>query len=179
MKIRARSVFQGRVGRIALVCAQTVLLVRIAAAAPPAPALKIVGAPNGRTALSAADFAGIARVSVEAVDHDGKKAAFSGWPLGEVLALTGVPRGKDFRGPALATVVTASARDGYRVAFALAELEPSVTGKVVLLADVRDGKPLSDSEGPWRVVVPGEKRPARWIRQVASFAIGRASEEAK
>jgi|GEM_PF-2497984 len=30
-----------------------------------------------------------------------------------------------------------------------------------------------------KVVVPGEKRPTRWIRQVASFTIDRAPEEAR
>ena len=36
---------------------------------------------------------------------------------------------------------------------------------VVLLADHRDGQPLSTAEGPLRLVVPDEKRHARWVRQ--------------
>jgi len=43
----------------------------------------------------------------------------------------------------------------------------------VLLADKRDGKPLSADEGPIRIVVPGEKRQGRWVRQVQELRIGR------
>ena len=39
----------------------------------------------------------------------------------------------------------------------------------------RDGKPLSDKDGPFQLVVPGEKRGARWVRQVTALKI-RASE---
>jgi hypothetical protein len=149
------------------------------ASAEPLPALRIAGAPNGRAAITAEDLAKVARVKAAATDHDGTKAVYEGWPLGEVLALAGVPRGKDFRGPSLAASVTASAADGYRVVFALAELEPSVTDKVVLLADRRDGKPLPPSEGSWRIVVPSEKRPARWIRGVVSLEIVRPGGEGR
>jgi hypothetical protein len=141
--------------------------------------LRIVGAPNGRTSISPADLEKLPRLKVDAVDHDGRKASFEGWALGDVLALTGIPRGKEFRGKALAGYATASAADGYRVVFALSELEPSIADKVVLLADRRDGAPLPASEGPLRVVVPSEKRPARWIRQVAAFAIGEPPAEEK
>jgi hypothetical protein len=38
---------------------------------------------------------------------------------------------------------------------------------------------LPASEGPWRVVVPSEQRPARWIRQVVSFSIQNPPQEGK
>jgi hypothetical protein len=168
-----------RTSRFTSAVLAALLAARAAAAAPAAPALKIFGAPDGRASLSASDFAALPRLKVDAVDHDGRKAAFEGWALGDVLALTGLPRGKDLRGAALAVSVLAAAADGYRVVFALSELDPSVTDKVVLLADRRDGAPLGPAEGPWRVVVPSEKRPARWIRQVVSFAIQDPREDAK
>ena len=34
-----------------------------------------------------------------------------------------------------------------------------------------DGKALDARGGPFRVVVPGDKRPARWIRQVTTLKI--------
>ena len=58
--------------------------------------------------------------------------------------------------------VLVEASDGYRAAFSLAELDPEMTDRVVLLADTKDGQPLSPREGPFRIIVPGEKRPARW-----------------
>jgi hypothetical protein len=52
----------------------------------------------------------------------------------------------------LYAVVEAS--DGYRVLFALAELDPAFSDKRVYLVIKRDGKPLSEKEGLFRIVVP-------------------------
>jgi DMSO/TMAO reductase YedYZ molybdopterin-dependent catalytic subunit len=91
--------------------------------------------------------------------------------LGEILKLAAIPNGEDIKGPWLAKYLLVSAADGYRAIFALPELSPSFTSGVVLLADRRDGKPLSATEGPLRLVVPGEKRQARWVRQVLSLTL--------
>jgi len=45
------------------------------------------------------------------------------------------------------------------------------TDRRILLVDRRDGKDLSSAEGPFRIVVPGEKRHARWIRNVTALSI--------
>ncbi|HST09994.1 MAG TPA: hypothetical protein VLL05_06440 [Terriglobales bacterium] len=63
------------------------------------------------------------------------------------------------------------ASDGYRVVIALPELDPAFDDKEVLLAFVRNGKALDDKEGPYRLVIPSEKRMARWVRQVTSLKI--------
>ncbi|MFY9673694.1 MAG: hypothetical protein WAK13_04545, partial [Terriglobales bacterium] len=57
----------------------------------------------------------------------------------------------------------------YKVAFALAEADPAFATRQIILADKRDGKPLGPKEGPFRIVAPGDKRPARWIRQVTEI----------
>jgi len=57
--------------------------------------------------------------------------------------------------------------------FALPELDPAFSDRIILLADRRDGKLLAGKEGPLRVIVPGEKRHARWIRQVIALKMGR------
>ena len=49
------------------------------------------------------------------------------------------------------------------------------TDRVVLLADRRDNQPLPTAEGPLRLVIPDEKRHARWVRQVVSIHLRRAS----
>jgi DMSO/TMAO reductase YedYZ molybdopterin-dependent catalytic subunit len=123
--------------------------------------------------LSAAEFARLPRQTVRATGHDGKEADFEGVPLVEVLKAAGVKFGQDLRGPALAAYLVVEASDQYRAVFALPELDPAFTDRVVLLADRRDGKPLAGNEGPLRVVVPGEKRHARWVRQVVALKVGR------
>lgn len=78
------------------------------------------------------------------------------------------------RGKALALYLLVEASDRYRVIFALAELDPLFTNRIVLLADRKDGSPLPASEGPLRIVIPEEKRHARWIRQIKALVIRRA-----
>jgi DMSO/TMAO reductase YedYZ molybdopterin-dependent catalytic subunit len=125
-------------------------------------------------ALSAKELASLPRQRVRAKRHDGVVSEYEGVALVEILAKAGVPVGKDLRGPALATYLVVLASDDYRAVFALAELDPAFTDRVILLADRRDGQPLSTREGPLQVVVPGEKKHARWVRQVIKLRIGRA-----
>jgi DMSO/TMAO reductase YedYZ molybdopterin-dependent catalytic subunit len=124
--------------------------------------------------LTAAQLSQLPRRTVRATDSGGKESEFEGVPLVELLKTAGVKFGHDLRGPALATYLVVEATDGYRAVFALPELDPECTDRVVLLADRRDGKALDGKEGPLRVVVPGEKRHARWVRQVIALKLGRA-----
>jgi hypothetical protein len=55
-----------------------------------------------------------------------------------------------------------------------AELDSTLTGKVPLLVDRLDGQPLTARDGPWRVFVPGDRRPARWVRQVVRLHLASA-----
>jgi hypothetical protein len=89
----------------------------------------------------------------------------------ELLRLAGVPLGKDLRGERMLTYLVVEAADGYRVVFALPEIDPAFTDRTILLVDRRDQQPLSPREGPLRVIVPGEKRQARWVCQVTAFTI--------
>ena len=147
--------------------------------APPGPtpsataaaALQVTGEVPHSLRLSAEDLAHLPRTSVHARDHDGRDTEFSGVALAEGLRLAGAPAGAEIKGAALAKYVVVSAADGYRAVFALPELSPDFTDAMVLLADHRDGKPLAASEGPLRLVVPGDKRQARWVRQVISLIV--------
>jgi DMSO/TMAO reductase YedYZ molybdopterin-dependent catalytic subunit len=124
--------------------------------------------------LTAADFAKLSHQTIRAKGHDGVESQYQGVPLIEILAKAGVPTGKELRGKALALFVVVEASDGYRAVFALAELDSGFTDRVILLADRRDDKPLPAQAGPFQVIVPGEKKHARWVRQVIRFRIGRS-----
>jgi DMSO/TMAO reductase YedYZ molybdopterin-dependent catalytic subunit len=124
--------------------------------------------------FSAEDLAKLPRQTLKAKAHDGAESQYEGVALVEILAKTGVPFGKDLRGKAMAFYVVAEASDGYRAVFALPELDPAYSDRVILLADHRDGRPLSSREGPFQIVVPGEKKHARWVRQVIRLRVGRA-----
>jgi hypothetical protein len=65
-----------------------------------------------------------------------------------MIAAAGLPAGEALRGPALTTLIVAEAGDGYRVAFSLAA-----------------------ADGPLRLVMPGEIRAARSVRQLRALRV--------
>jgi DMSO/TMAO reductase YedYZ molybdopterin-dependent catalytic subunit len=124
--------------------------------------------------LTAADIAALPRFTVRAKEHSGEEAAFEGVALIEVLKMAGVKFGESMRGKAFSIYVVVKAADNYQVVFAPPELDPAFTDRIVLLADKKNGAPLSTAEGPLRIVVPSEKRQARWVRNVLSISVRRA-----
>lgn len=110
--------------------------------------------------LSATDITALPHQGVS-VDDRGKTIKFEGVPLRVVLEKAGVTFGESLRGKRMASYLLAEAADGYRVVFALPELDPAFTDRTILLADKVDGHPLDSKQGPFRIVVPGEMRMAR------------------
>jgi molybdopterin-dependent oxidoreductase-like protein protein len=103
-------------------------------------------------------------LSVDVRDvHSNEAPHYDGVRLSDLLIKAGVPLGDSLRGRPLALFVVAHASDGYAVVYSLAELDPAM-----------NGKPLDQKQGPFRVVVPSDRRPARWIRMVEAFEVGNA-----
>ena len=133
--------------------------------------LTIVPAPDAASvALRAADFAKLPLKRVETSDGD-QKIVFEGVTLVDVLLSVGFTFGQTMRGDRMSNYLVVESKDGYRVVYALPELDPAFTDDVVLLAFRQDGKPLSADNGPLRVVAPSHKRHARWVRQVTALKI--------
>jgi hypothetical protein len=82
-----------------------------------------------------------------------------------------VPSGEALRGKALASTIQVEALDGYRVASSLAELDAGTGSTDAVVAFELDGKPLGGELGAFRMVVPTDKRSARWVRQVARIKV--------
>jgi hypothetical protein len=134
----------------------------------------VVQGVNGSSAtLSMADLAKLPQHTVKATDH-GTESTFQGVLLGDVLAKVSLPTGEAFHRTAASYYLLVEAKDGYRVVFAWAELDPGFMDKPVYVVTMRDGKPLADTEGPFRLIAPGEKRAARWIREVTALKIRKA-----
>jgi hypothetical protein len=55
--------------------------------------------------------------------------------------------------------------------FALMELDKEFTDKQIILADKVDGNALPATEGPFRIIVPDDKKAARSIRQVTALTV--------
>ncbi len=137
-----------------------------------APLLEISGDVAHPRIFQELDWKQLKHTSLSATNaHENKAATYSGVPLRDLLKDAGVPSGEGLRGKALAIYVVISAADGYQVTFSLGELDESIGNLTVLVADSEDGKPLGQTAGPLRLVVPSDKRPARWVRMVKSIRV--------
>jgi DMSO/TMAO reductase YedYZ molybdopterin-dependent catalytic subunit len=154
-------------------------LTRAQTAAPPAAAastegvrLEIKGDIDKPMSLSLADLQGLPRETITVMnEHEKKQETYQGVSLTEILKRAGVPQGSALRGPAMSIYVRAEGADGYATVFALAELDPSVQDSGVIVADTLDGQPIPDRLGPLRLVVPHDKRPARWVRMLRTISV--------
>ena len=63
------------------------------------------------------------------------------------------------------------AADGYSALIALSDLDATIGGRRVVLVDREDALPLSAEYGPRRIVVEGDQRPTRWVRQVVRLDV--------
>jgi DMSO/TMAO reductase YedYZ molybdopterin-dependent catalytic subunit len=140
------------------------------------PALTVTGEVTKPLQLDSADIVKMASVSASVKERDGVTRTYTGVPVTEILNLAGVTMGRQLRGENLAKYLLVSSADGYQVVFSLAELDSTFTDRVVILAYAVDGKPLPLGIGPLRMVVPGEKKPARSSFEVISFVIKYAKE---
>lgn len=121
--------------------------------------------------ISAETFKTMKTAKVSVTDHDGKQHEYSGIPLNDLLMAAEAVPNNQLRGKALTKYLLVTAADGYQVVLALAEIDPAFTDKIVLLANKEDGEDLPPNLGPFRLVVPGDKRPARSAMRVVSLDV--------
>ena len=101
-------------------------------------------------------------------EHQKADQTYSGVELIDLLKLLGVPEkphGKEFR-----MYLVAEGSDGYEVVYSVGEVTPDVHDGTVLVADSMDGKAMAET-GPFQLVATGEKRPARWVRNLTSIRV--------
>lgn len=135
-------------------------LLPVAASAAEPAVLTVEGAASTPLSLTAAEFAALPRTSVRWTLH-GKAMTCKGPWLADVVARAGAPSGEAVRGPALSTVIVATAGDGYRAVFALGELDHMLGNAPVIVADECDGQPLAAAD----------QRGARSVRQLRRLTI--------
>jgi hypothetical protein len=124
--------------------------------------------------LSLSDLAKLPQQTVHVTEPD-KAVKFEGVLLLDVLSKVDLPLGEAFHKTGASYYLVVDAADGYKAVFAWAELDPSFTDPKVYLVTKRDGKPLADTEGPFRLVVPGDKRGGRAVHQVTGLTLKRAN----
>jgi DMSO/TMAO reductase YedYZ molybdopterin-dependent catalytic subunit len=138
------------------------------------PALTLVGDSGQTKSLSLTDLTALPQSEIREVTRDSATIVFRGPTLRALMTLVGAPAGHALRGVNMALVVVAEARDGYKVAYALAELDEQFGARTAILALTQNGTKLPATEGPLRVIISGEQHHARWIRQVVRLRLVRA-----
>jgi hypothetical protein len=126
--------------------------------------------------LNASDLSRLPRETIEFEEPGHEKGTYEGVSVHDLLLKAGIASGKELRGKALATYILATGQDGYQVVYALAELDPDLTAARVIVADKRDGKNLSEEQGPFRMICGTDKRAARGVRKLVSLEVVRVAK---
>jgi DMSO/TMAO reductase YedYZ molybdopterin-dependent catalytic subunit len=145
----------------------------LAAQTTPAPSGKLIvdGDVASPFSISTGELAKMPHQTVTMTEMGGAKASYEGVPLADILAKAGLPFGKELRGKTLASYLLVEARDGYQVVFSLGEIDAGVGSTRVIVADRSDGKPLTERQGPIRLVVTSDQRPARSVRMLEKIHV--------
>lgn len=143
-------------------------------AQPPADILTVSG-PAQTIHFTTAQIGAMSQTSVMVTNaHTHAQETYSGVPLIDLLAKVGAPTGNQVRGKVLSEYIVAVGSDGYKAVVALAEAEPAFHPGQVLVAERLNGKPLDAKEGPFKLVVSEDKRPARSVHNLINLELKQA-----
>lgn len=134
------------------------------------PVLSVTSPAGGRVEFTAGQLAALPRDSAVGTAH-GTTSRFHGVSLRDVLSAAKIGPLDSLRGRALRRAIVATAADGYVVVLSGAELDRTLAARPVLVADRENGAMLPAADGPLRLVVPTDGRPARWVRQLRAIAV--------
>lgn len=120
--------------------------------------------------LDAATLSRLPRSPVQARVRD-RTLRCEGVPLVALLRAGGAMPEAPLHGPHLARYVLADGRDGARVVFSLAELDPHTGNRAAWVVDRCDGAALDADSGPLRLLVPDDARAVRGVRQLEAITV--------
>ena len=103
-------------------------------------ALLVKGEVKSELKLTLPELQALPNSTVTVVEREGGTAKYEGLLLHEILTRAGVPLGESLRGEALRLCVLATAADGYKAVFAIAELEARVEGSEALIWSNKSSK---------------------------------------
>lgn len=156
---------------ISFICSCTSIPILYAQSSEADPFITVSGEVPKRVTLQESDLQKMNQVTVHRLDKEGQENSFTGTPLTEILSHCKVTTGSELRGENLSKYVLIKCADGYEVLFSLAELDEEFTNQVIILARLKNGEPLPQGEGPFRVILPNDKIPARCAFQVTELVV--------
>jgi transposase-like protein len=116
-------------------------------------------------------FADMKQVVIMAKAHDEKVHRYSGVTIADLLTKAGVTLGDSAKKHTVTSYIIVTAADNYKAIYTLAEIDPLFANRSIILADKADKKVLPVQDGPFQIIVPGEKKHGRWIRQVTGIEV--------
>ncbi|QNF34458.1 molybdopterin-dependent oxidoreductase [Adhaeribacter swui] len=145
------------------------------AQAPEKNILQVSGEVKEPLTITLAAIDTMEKSSVIVLDKTNQAHTYSGVLLATILKKAGVTLGAELKGKNLKKYVLLKAPDGYQVVFSLAEIDPAFSNKKIILATRINGELLGTGQGPFQIIVEGEKKKTRFIRQVNHIIIQSAS----
>jgi hypothetical protein len=142
-------------------------------AKPPAPpSTSLTLTVNGKpTTYSVADLAAMPQKTVKLHnEHTKADETYSGVPLGDLLAKAGFVADKTTQRQMLRSYLKAEGTDHYWVLYSATEVEASEHDGDVIVAISMDGKPIV-ADGQFKLVSSGDKKPQRWVRNLAAITM--------
>jgi hypothetical protein len=116
---------------------------------------------------------GFEKVEVKLME-DGQTVTYTGVALASLLEKqakgSGTMPGLRLRSDA---VLLVRGTDGYQAAVSAAAVAMDPKGGRYLLATAREGKPLEKGQGPVRLIIPGDPKHVRWVKDVATVRLVR------
>jgi hypothetical protein len=139
-------------------------------AAPPSTSLTLT-IDDKPTTLSVAELQAMPQKTVTVHnEHTKKDEAYTGVPLGELLAKCGFPLDKTTHQKMLRSYVIAEGTDQYWVLYSLTEIEAYEHNGDVIVAISMDGNPLGQ-DGQLKLVATSDKKPERWVRNLSGITV--------
>jgi hypothetical protein len=130
--------------------------------------LELSGPDGKHITISAGELQSMPRQTIQVHNaHTGATETYQGAQLSLLLARLDAPLGQKLRGTAVTKYVVAEGADKSRAVYSLAEIDPAFHNGMVIVADRENGQPIT-RDGPFKLVNTEDKRPGRWVRNLAS-----------
>lgn len=102
---------------------------------------------------------------------DTTTASFTGVPLWAIMSAAEPNFNADVKNDKLSTYLVVTGTDGYQAVIAWGEIDPDFTGEQIIVAYAENGQPITDTQGPIRLVVPSDKHGGRYVSGVADISL--------
>lgn len=123
--------------------------------------------------LSSAGVAALPHETVTVVNgHTKASETYSGVPVSALLGALQTPFVKANEHALLRSYFVAEGTDGYRVLVSVYETLAAIRGTDAIVADslvTQDGRMPLSTDGAFKLVIPGDSRPQRWVQNLKSL----------